>query len=290
MALIQGELAALRGTGSVDSEDIDGLSIEYWRYQGGQNTIVFLHGNSAGKEVFYHQFAGLQDAGYDLLAIDLPGHGGSADSPNPERDYNFPALALRLHRLLKVLGISRPLIAGWSLGGHIAIEMAGRGFDMGGLMLFGTPPMGPGMVDFERAFVASDAMAVTLKEERTAADLAVYTKGLYGSLDPIPPAFLDLARRADGRCPSHVGTHWSKGEEGCHQRTVVRGWERPICILHGKEDAFVSEGYLATLTAEHFWTQSVVMLPDVGHAPFLEAPNVFNDTVEAFAKTVFSNP
>jgi len=280
-------LEEYRSVGELIRRDVDGLGIECWYLESGPQTILFLHGNLAGKEVFYRQFEALTDSGYSLLALDLPGHGGSSDSSNPERDYSIPALALTIRRLLEDLGIERPLVVGWSLGGHIAIEMAGRGFDLAGLMIFGTPPMGPGGTEFERAFVPSEAMQVTLKAERTPLDLAVYLRGLYGRLECVPEAFVALARRADGRCPACIGAHWSSGTEGCHQRTVVLGWERPVCMVHGDEDVFVSRDYLHSLPASGFWLKSLIVLPDVGHAPFLEATETFNGTLASFARCAF---
>jgi len=280
-------LAAYRKVGGVLRRNVDGLGIDCWYMESGMQTILFLHGNSAGKEVFFRQFEALADSGYSLLALDLPGHGGSSDSSNPERDYSIPALALTIRRLLEDLGIERPLVVGWSLGGHIAIEMAGRGFDLAGLMIFGTPPMGPGGTEFERAFVPSEAMQITLKAERTPLDLEVYLRGLYGRLERIPEAFVALARRADGRCPACIGAHWSSGTEGCHQRTVVLGWERPVCLLHGDEDVFVSRDYLNSLPEAGLWSKSLIVLPEVGHAPFLEATEVFNEILASFARSAF---
>lgn len=143
--------------------DIDDLRIAYKLVRGTNDAVVFIHGNSAGKDVFGSQLQALDDQGYTVLAVDLPGHGESSDSAVPERDYTFPAFALLIKKLQDALEIKSPLIVGWSLGGHVVLEMAGRGFDMCGAMIFGTPPLGPGMADFEAAFLPSEAMAVTLK-------------------------------------------------------------------------------------------------------------------------------
>jgi len=278
----------LRVVGDIGRHSIGDLEIEFWRAGTDPKTVVFIHGNSAGKEVFHHQFPALLRAGYSVLAIDLPGHGGSSDSKTPERDYNFPAFALLVKRLLTALKIETPLLVGWSLGGHVVIEMAGRGFECAGAMIFGTPPVGPGLgEDFATAFLPSEAMAVTLKENPSPKDLQTYIAGLYGSLTPTPEAFVRLAERMDGAVRSQMGAHWAAGDEGCHQKTVVAGTDCPFCVVHGEDDVFVSGDYLKSLFWRHLWRDEIIVMPDVGHAPFLEAPDTFNTLLLDFCKDCF---
>lgn len=273
--------------GDKGSVKIGKLNVAYTHIDGGKNTIIFIHGNSAGKDVFDGQFKFFSSKGYSVLGIDLPGHGESANSTDPEIDYNFPAFALLVKKVQDSLGIKDPLIVGWSLGGHVAIEMAGRGFDMSGAMIFGTPPMGPGMEDFETAFLPSEAMAVTLKEKRTDEDVQTYVSGLYGSLTELPDAYLNLAARTDPAMGAHVGAHWSSGEQGCHQKTVAAGWQKPFCVIHGDEDVFASKLFIQSLKWGNLWKEKVFVLEGIGHAPFVEAPEHFNKILLEFADDVF---
>ena len=54
--------------------------VAYWQSGPTDKTIVFIHGNSACKAAFAKQFPVVQDAGYGVLAVDLPGHGASDDA------------------------------------------------------------------------------------------------------------------------------------------------------------------------------------------------------------------
>jgi pimeloyl-ACP methyl ester carboxylesterase len=266
---------------------IGDLSIAYLRRPASRKTILFLHGNSAGKRAFYKQFSGLADTDYTLIALDLPGHGGSSNSSRPEQDYNFPAFALLVKRFCDALSVEMPLVVGWSLGGHVVIEMAGRGFDLSGAMIFGTPPIATGLSDFETAFRPSEAMAVTLNPSPTEAQLNIYVQGLYGTLDPIPQTFREDAVRMDGAVRDHMGAHWASGEHGCHQRTVVAGWDKPICVIHGEDDVFVSTDYMDALTWRNLWGGQINKFAKVGHAPFVESPERFNIVLRDFADEVF---
>lgn len=267
---------------------IGNLKIAYLRRPATEKTILFLHGNSGGKRAFHKQFSGLADTDYTLIAVDLPGHGDSSDSLQPEQDYNFPAFALLIKRFCEALNIASPLFVGWSLGGHVVIEMAGRGFDMSGALICGTPPIATGMSDFETAFLPSEAMAVTLNPEPSETETNIYIQGLYGSLDPIPQAYHDDATRMDGAVRANMGAHWGSGEHGCHQRTVVAGWDKPFCVIHGTDDVFVSEAYLDSIIWRNLWRNKIQKLRGIGHAPFLETPETFNTLLREFADDVIS--
>ncbi|MEN7341750.1 MAG: alpha/beta hydrolase [Pseudomonadota bacterium] len=262
------------------------LKIAYVCRPASDKTLLFIHGNSGSKAAFYQQFAGFANTEYTLIALDLPGHGGSSNSHHPEQYYNFPALALLVKRFCDALNVKSPVVVGWSLGGHVVLEMAGRGFALAGAMICGTPPITTGMDDFNAAFLPSEAMAVTLNPAPTSAELTTYIQGLYGSLTPVPTQFHQDAARMDGAVRAHIGAHWGTGEQGCDQKTVAAGWHKPLAVVHGDADAFVSKDYLTSITWRSLWRDQIQFLPGVGHAPFLEAPVVFNELLNSFAADV----
>lgn len=62
--------------------------------------------------------------GFRLVAPDQRGHGRSA---NPGRSLNLPLLADDMVRLAEALGLERPIVMGYSLGGIVGLELARRG-------------------------------------------------------------------------------------------------------------------------------------------------------------------
>ncbi len=88
--------------------------------------VLLIHGNSSCKEVFRDQLEGEIGRQYRLIAMALPGHGGSEDARNPEAAYNIPGYADTAGDVLASLGIGSAAVMGWSLGGHIGIDMIGR--------------------------------------------------------------------------------------------------------------------------------------------------------------------
>ncbi len=279
---------ALRRVGQVVDLDVEGIGLNVWQDgEGEAGTVVFLHGNSACKEVFFPQFEALHGQALRLVAFDLPGHGLSSDAALPHDVYTISAYARLMERALQQLEVVKPVLVGWSLGGHVAIEMAGRGADLAAIVLSGTPPAGPGLAEIADAFTPSPHMAVTTQEKASARDIELYVDHLYHCLERIPNHFLRAALRTDGRARRIVGEHWASGEEGCHQKTVIASWEQPICVIQGREEPFFSNSYLSALHWARLWRGQVFEIDGAGHAPFLERPDRYNEILQLFLADVF---
>jgi pimeloyl-ACP methyl ester carboxylesterase len=65
-------------------------------------------------------------AARELWLLDLPGFGESAALPD-DTDSTIDALTDAVERCLPALGLERPHVAGNSLGGAVALELARRG-------------------------------------------------------------------------------------------------------------------------------------------------------------------
>ena len=101
--------------------------------------VLLIHGNSFCRGVFRNQMQGQIAKSHRLIAFDLPGHGQSSNAIDPQRSYTRPGLADAAVELLYQLGVDEAIVFGWSLGGHIGIEMIPRFPGMRGLMISGAP-------------------------------------------------------------------------------------------------------------------------------------------------------
>jgi len=85
-------------------------------------TVVFIHGALGDHSVWILQSRYFANHGYNVLAIDLPGHCKSTgDAPETVEQAAQTVLAL-----LDALGVQKAAIAGHSLGSLIALEVASR--------------------------------------------------------------------------------------------------------------------------------------------------------------------
>ncbi len=99
-------------------------TISYSRTGSGE-PVVLIHGIGHRREA-WGQVPQLLSREYDVIAVDLPGHGLS---PAPERPagYAMPSYVQQMEEFFEDLDLGRPHVAGNSLGGILALELAARG-------------------------------------------------------------------------------------------------------------------------------------------------------------------
>lgn len=98
----------------------------------GAPAVVFVHGTRLTRAMWAAQMAGLADT-YRVIAVDLPGHGASADTP-----FTLDRAADDLATVIEVAAGGRAVVVGLSLGGYVAMHLAARRPDVvRGLVLTG---------------------------------------------------------------------------------------------------------------------------------------------------------
>lgn len=244
--------------------------------------IVMIHGSGSSRAVFARQFdSPLADA-HRLIAFDLPGHGESSDARDPATAYTITGLAQTTARLLDSLGIDRAIIFGWSLGGHVAIELASFHHAVNGLVLTGAPPVSRGPLGMLRGFHANWDILLTSKKVYSERDIERFEALCFG--DTASPSFREAIRRTDGRLRAGVARSMFAGR-GADQKQVVEHAPFPVAVINGEHDPLVRLSYFETVAYASLWEQCHV-IPDAGHAPFWERPNLFNPLLSRYAETV----
>src|SRR4051794_39497469 len=99
--------------------DVNGLSLHYEEHGSG-DPLILLHGGFGSTETMAPLVEALQ-AGRRVIAVDLQGHGRTADVDRPLRPED---MADDIAALIEHLGLERADVMGYSLGGFVAVRTA----------------------------------------------------------------------------------------------------------------------------------------------------------------------
>lgn len=245
--------------------------------------LILLHGNSSCKEVFARQIEGSVGAAYNLVAIDLPGHGASSDAFDPAATYSISGYAETVLEVIAALGIKRAAIYGWSLGGHVAIDLIPRFAGLAGVMITGTPPIRPTLESFQAGFKPEPVAALFGQETLSEPEMDAFARTVYGSADSA--LFRAALARTDGRARRMMIENIFNGQTA-DQRQIVETSDVPVAIVDGAHDPFVNLDYIAGLRIPNLWESHCFILRGAAHASFLTDADRFDPILERFAADV----
>src|SRR2546422_127116 len=115
--------------------DVNGIKL-YYETHGTGKPLILLHGGLGAIEMFGANLAALAK-GRQVIAVDLQGHGRTADIDRP---LSVELMADDIAALIKHLGLERPDVMGYSLGGGVALQTAIRHPEaVGKLVVVSTP-------------------------------------------------------------------------------------------------------------------------------------------------------
>ncbi|HVJ40484.1 MAG TPA: alpha/beta hydrolase [Dongiaceae bacterium] len=251
----------------------------------GKLPLLLIHGNSTSGEVFKHQMTGPLALDHHLIAIDLPGHGRSGNAQDPARSYTLPGLADALLEVLEMIGIYELAIFGWSLGGHIALQMAPQLDGLRGLMITGTPPVSA--TNIMQGFKPTPHMKLASREHLSPMEIASFGNAIIGT--GFTPALYEAISRTDGLMRKTL-FETAHANTDVDQRQVAENLSVPLAMVNGAADPVVNLDYIEGLHYANLWQGCCQLLPGLGHAPFWQGPDIFNPILERFLNDISSMP
>lgn len=257
--------------------------LSYLDTGGAGPAILFIHGNSSCKEIFGRQLDSEIGRDYRCIAFDLPGHGASTNAPEPEKTYSVPGFADAAMALLAALGVEKTIPVGWSLGGHVALEMMERWPGTLAAWITGTPPAGG--ADMGEAFLPSDHMGLTFKDAFTAEEAAIYAGETIGINVPLEPWMVEACKRADGRFRPLMLQSVMAGLD-LDGRKIAETSPLPLAVVSGELEPFISNAFLTSVDYRNLWGGKVHILKGQGHMPFWQAPELVNPLLKRFIADV----
>ncbi|QFY64125.1 alpha/beta hydrolase (plasmid) [Rhizobium grahamii] len=251
-------------------------SIAVEETQGDGQAVLFIHGNSTCRRVFRKQFRSPLAEKYRFISIDLPGHGDSSDAADPSRTYTRPGLADAVLETVERKQVESAVIVGWSLGGHITIEMLARSKLVTALLLVGTPPVGD---DIRQGFRGKPLGGLASQSVLSQDEITRFVEGIFGT--SAEPFMRSAVARTDPQFRATLFAAAAKGE-GVNQRQTLSATSRPTAMVNGAEDTIVNLDYIDGVDYGNLWRGHCVRIPNCAHAPFWQAPEDFNVVLTDF--------
>lgn len=234
--------------------------------------LVLVHGSVVTRKMWLPQLRGLADT-YRIIAPDLPGHGELAQVP-----FSFAAAVQMLAELIEREARGRALVAGLSLGGYIAIELAARHPDrVAGLVLSGCSFNFQGALGLYLKVVSGLMQRGWLKQSRAQAEEK--TRRMF------PTALADVAEAQlqAGVYPEALGPSFAEMAGKDYAIPLAR-YPGPGLILNGERDTASRRGEAKFVAAMRQGRAQVIM--GAGHACNLDQPEAYNQAVRAFEQAI----
>ena len=240
--------------------------------------LVCLHGIGGDATSFAAQIDELADRGRRVLSWDMPGYGGSA----PLSKMGFETLCDRLCAALDALGLEQVVLAGQSIGGMIAQEMAIRHPPrIAGLVLIATVPAFGGRDDeFRDEFLAARLAPLDRGDsmESLAADAIPAVMGNNANADAVADAIAAMAAIPEAAYRQVLATLVTFNRREDQHRITC-----PCLLIAGGEDDN-SPARVMEKMASRLPDAALQVIETVGHLVNSEAPEACNTAIEAFLR------
>jgi len=261
--------------------DVGGVKI-YYVEKGQGEPILLLHGFALSTEAWKNQIQEFSK-NYRVIAIDLPGFGYSDRSMSI--NYSRRSQAEFVNRFMEATRITRAVVVGHSMGGGIAAQLAlAHPEKVGKLVLVDS-------AGYEKVPERWGAINIPIFD-RFVARFFIMNK--FAATRLLGKAYFDDKKMTRELVDQFLRPAYVKDslqvliKMTLDQRTEdfpnkIKDIKQSTFILWGREDEIIGAG-----SAERFHfdikVSQLVIMPDVGHLPFLERPDQFNAYLTEFLK------
>ena len=253
----------------------------YFEDSGLGNVIVLLHGFTESLKIWEH-FVKILSTEFRIVAIDLPGHGRSESVGTV---HSMELFAEVVKKVITVLNISKCLMIGHSMGGYVTLAFASKYPEMlKGIGIFHSHSFADSPEDKKTRdrtihFVRQDKFSFItqfipgLFPEEVQAKYAPEIENLVNeawkmSKDAVTAALEGMKIRSD-------------------QTKLLKSINLPVLFILGLKDTRAPLSRLWEMVSLPAHSESLI-LKNVGHMGFIEAPDETLQTIRHFAMKIFS--
>ncbi|MBF5043960.1 2-succinyl-6-hydroxy-2,4-cyclohexadiene-1-carboxylate synthase [Aggregicoccus sp. 17bor-14] len=263
-----------------------GVTLAYETWGEGTRPLLLLHGFTGNRSAFDH-LRPLLGPSIRAIAVDLPGHGETPLPTRTGRD-GFIETVEALLALVTRLGHPSVDLLGYSQGARLALALAVRAPERFGRLIMesGSPGLHRRQERAERR-LADAKLAAFIRTQGVEAFVERWEAlPLFDGLRQLPPALQQAlrARRGSGNAEGLAGALecLGLGAQPDYWPSLHRQ-RLPTLLLTGAQDAkFTQIARRMAADLPVVWRHA---LAGCGHAPHLEAPEVYAREVLSFLQT-----
>lgn len=249
-----------------------GVTLCFEEAGSGDPPLLLVHGWTCDHTYMAPQFDYFQE-NHRVVSVDLRGHG---QSDKPEQDYTMNVFVEDLVWLCCQLGLKKPVVIGHSMGGMIAVELAGQSPDVPGAVVTLDAPIVPqvgrqeGRLKFAEALRGPDYRKV----QREFVD-----KFLFIAADD--PALKARVVRGMSSAPQHVMASAYSHTITQDSDAAVAACQVPLCVLG-------ATSWQSDVPRLHELCPHAVIGQTIGAGHFhqLEVPEQVNAMIARFVKGI----
>ena len=264
---------------------VNGIKLHYTDKPGiSESTIIFLHGRSLSAKSWTKQFESEKLSFFRLIALDFPGHGLSDHCDDYQEAYSFSAYKNLLIAFIFQLKVQNYVVAGLSLGGHIALQALSGLKNCKGVFAMTMPVTKP--IQMTLMYQNPVILGKVFQENPSDEDLKYYISLLLRhDANEIPSFIEESFYITDPKI--HEGIMNGVLADGYDDEVeVIKNAKVPIAILAGSEEQIHDLSYLDNFDLP-VWRKSYQMVPAAGHLLAWENPEYVNSLLKEFALNCF---
>jgi pimeloyl-ACP methyl ester carboxylesterase len=243
--------------------------------------LLFIHGYPLSRKIWNPQMDGLPDIA-SIISVDLRGHGESYPF---DGTYRMDLLAEDCHRLLDDLHVNAPVVVcGLSMGGYVTLAL---------YRIY--PELFKGMI---LTSTRSGSDSPEGKANRDAGVKNVRVHGVAYIVDNMLPKLVSPVTFASNKplvntiddIMLETSVNGVVGAlQGMRDRPdstpLLSQVQCPVLIIHGADDQLIPVSE-AQLMHQQLPGSRLVVIPEAGHLPNLEQPELFNQAVREFLSSL----
>ena len=251
------------------------MSLHYETSGSGPNTVVLVHGFPLTSQMWRAQIDALASDGWRVVAVDLPGFGGS-----PGGIESVEQAADDVLGVIDELGLDRVVLAGFSMGGYVAFAFVRRhAARLRALMLVDTRAE----ADTEEGRQGRHATAKIAREQgaRPVVDAMLPRLVADATLNGRPDVVARVLDIAAGATAEGIAKALEAMAARPSSVELLPQIAVPTLVIAGHDDVLVPVA-ASELMAREIPDARLVIIPDAGHSAPIEQPEAVNVAMREF--------